>query len=156
MLDGLDAGEITPGVVKLISRIRGQHGRGAVDLRNCGRFTLSADMSAIKDIKAVDLSEIQSLVGTLHCFEVCKKMETLDLVGCWRMREAIEEARMLFARRPWESDEGGAAGAAGPGALYGARAMGCDVVRCDGCGMEGDWVRWNGMRCDAMRWEAMG
>ena len=75
-LEGLDAleslnlrycygiqGEITPGVVRLISHIRAKYGRSAVDLRNCGQFYLSKDMTSIEDIEAIDLSEIQSLSG---------------------------------------------------------------------------------------------
>jgi hypothetical protein len=98
-------GEITPGIVSLISRIRGLYGRDAVDLRNCGRFVLSPDMSEIKEIKEIDLSNIQSLVGSLHCFEVCKSLEALHLVGCWRIKDAIDNLRMSLAKMPWEDKD---------------------------------------------------
>ena len=48
----------------MISDIRAKHGSNSVDLRRCGKFTLAEDLSDIKDITSIDLSNISSLRGT--------------------------------------------------------------------------------------------
>ena len=48
----------------MISDIRAKHGPNSVDLNHCGKFTLAEDLSDIKDITSIDLSNISSLEGT--------------------------------------------------------------------------------------------
>ena len=48
----------------MISDIRAKHGTGSVNLNYCGKFTLAEDLSDIKDITSIDLSNIRSLEGT--------------------------------------------------------------------------------------------
>ena len=48
----------------MISDIRAKHGSNSVYLHNCGKFTLAEDLSDIKDITSIDLSNIRSLEGT--------------------------------------------------------------------------------------------
>ena len=48
----------------MISDIRAKHGKYSVMLGDCGKFTLTKDLSDIKDIKSIDLSSINSLEGT--------------------------------------------------------------------------------------------
>ena len=48
----------------MISDIRAKHGEDSVDLRGCGKFTLAEDLSDIKDMMSIDLSNISSLKGT--------------------------------------------------------------------------------------------
>ena len=52
----------------------------------------------------------------------------------------------------WDGMEREAVGCDGMG---GCDAMGCDVMRCEGCGMEDDWVRWDATGCDGMVCVAM-
>ena len=40
------------------------HGRNAVNLKNCGKFVLTDDLSDIADMTHIDLSGINSLEGT--------------------------------------------------------------------------------------------
>ena len=47
----------------MISDIRAKHGPNSVNLRDCGKFTLAEDLSDIKDITSIDLSNISSLEG---------------------------------------------------------------------------------------------
>ena len=48
----------------MISDIRAKHGQDSINLRDCGKFTLAEDLSDIKDITSIDLSNISSLEGT--------------------------------------------------------------------------------------------
>ena len=57
------AGVFTGAIIRLISDIRAKHGKGSVDLRGCGKFTLAEDLSDIKDITSIDLSSINRLEG---------------------------------------------------------------------------------------------
>ena len=58
------AGVFTGAIIRLISDIRAKHGKDSVDLRGCGKFTLAEDLSDIKDITSIDMSNIYSLEGT--------------------------------------------------------------------------------------------
>jgi len=58
------AGVFTGAIIRMISDIRAKHGPNSVDLRRCGKFTLAEDLSDIKDITSIDLSNIGSLEGT--------------------------------------------------------------------------------------------
>jgi len=57
------AGTFTGEFIRLISKIRREHGQGAVQLSGCGRFVLADDLSDIADISQIDLSSIGSLEG---------------------------------------------------------------------------------------------
>jgi len=57
------AGTFTGEMVRIISNIRREHGKGAVKLDDCGRFVLADDLSDIADITHIDLSNIRSLEG---------------------------------------------------------------------------------------------
>ena len=48
----------------MISDMRAKHGTDSVNLYMCGKFTLAEDLSDIKDITSIDLSNICSLEGT--------------------------------------------------------------------------------------------
>jgi len=56
-------GTFTGEMVRIISNIRREHGQGAVNLDDCGRFVLADDLSDIADITHIDLSNIRSLEG---------------------------------------------------------------------------------------------
>ena len=58
------AGVFTGAIIRMISDIRAKHGKDSVKLDNCGKFTLAEDLSDIKDITSIDLSNISSLEGT--------------------------------------------------------------------------------------------
>ena len=58
------AGVFTGAIIRMISDIRAKHGTGSVNLNYCGKFTLAEDLSDIKDITSIDLSNIRSLEGT--------------------------------------------------------------------------------------------
>ena len=58
------AGVFTGAIIRLISDIRAKHGKDSVNLSGCGKFTLAKDLSDIKDITSIDLSNIHSLEGT--------------------------------------------------------------------------------------------
>ena len=58
------AGVFTGAIIRMISDIRAKHGKDSVSLYNCGKFTLAEDLSDIKDITSIDLSNISSLEGT--------------------------------------------------------------------------------------------
>ena len=58
------AGVFTGAIIRMISDIRSKHGRNSVKLDDCGKFTLAEDLSDIKDITSIDLSNISSLEGT--------------------------------------------------------------------------------------------
>ena len=47
----------------MISDIRAKHGTDSVKMNSCGKFTLAEDLSDIKDITSIDLSDIYSLEG---------------------------------------------------------------------------------------------
>ena len=51
------AGEITPQLVAWLSGIKEKN------LNGCGKFTLASDMSAIRDITSIDLSNMNTLEG---------------------------------------------------------------------------------------------
>ena len=50
-------GEITPQLVAWLSGIKEKN------LNGCGKFTLASDMSAIRDITSIDLSNMNTLEG---------------------------------------------------------------------------------------------
>ena len=50
-------GEITPQLVAWLSGIKKKN------LTDCGKFTLASDMSAIRDITSIDLSNMNTLEG---------------------------------------------------------------------------------------------
>ena len=58
------AGVFTGAIIRMISDIRAKHGKDSVNLDDCGKFTLAKDLSDIKDITSIDLSNISSLEGT--------------------------------------------------------------------------------------------
>ena len=58
------AGVFTGAIIRMISDIRAKHGTDSVNLNYCGKFTLAEDLSDIKDITSIDLSNISSLRGT--------------------------------------------------------------------------------------------
>ena len=58
------AGVFTGAIIRMISDIRAKHGKGSVELDECGKFTLAEDLSDIKDITSIDMSNIYSLEGT--------------------------------------------------------------------------------------------
>ena len=57
------AGVFTGAIIRMISDIRAKHGKDSVNLYNCGKFTLAEDLSDIKDMMSIDLSNISSLEG---------------------------------------------------------------------------------------------
>ena len=57
------AGTFTGEIIRIISNIGCEDGKGAVQLDNCGRFVLADDLSDIADIAHIDLSDISSLEG---------------------------------------------------------------------------------------------
>jgi hypothetical protein len=57
------AGTFTGEIIRIISNIGCEDGKGAVQLDNCGRFVLADDLSDIADITNIDLSSISSLEG---------------------------------------------------------------------------------------------
>ena len=57
------AGDFTGAIIRMISDIRAKHGTHSVNLRGCGKFTLANDLSDIKDMLSIDLSNITSLEG---------------------------------------------------------------------------------------------
>ena len=60
------AGVFTGAIIRMISDIRAKHGKDSVNLNYmyCGKFKLEEDLSDIKDITSIDLSNIISLEGT--------------------------------------------------------------------------------------------
>ena len=58
------AGVFTGAIIRMISDMRAKNGTGSVNLSYCGKFTLAEDLSDIKDITSIDLSNITSLEGT--------------------------------------------------------------------------------------------
>ena len=57
-------GVFTGAIIRMISNMRAKHGKNSVNLLGCGEFTLAEDLSDIKDITSIDLSNISSLEGT--------------------------------------------------------------------------------------------
>jgi hypothetical protein len=66
-------GTFTGGIIRLISDIRLEHGRGAVNFSGCGRFVLAENLSGIADITHIDLSGIGSLEGTCVRWFCCQR-----------------------------------------------------------------------------------
>ena len=67
-------GEITPELVTLISSLTKK------DLGSCGKFTLVGDMPT--DTVKVDLSNMDSLEGSLDYFANCKAITSFNVRGC--------------------------------------------------------------------------
>jgi uncharacterized protein with ACT and thioredoxin-like domain len=57
------AGIFTGEIIRIISKLRREHGKNAIQLNGCGRFVLADDLSDIADITDIDLSYIGSLSG---------------------------------------------------------------------------------------------
>ena len=56
-------GVFTGPIIRMISDMRAKHGKGSVNLYDCGKFTLAEDLSDISDMTRIDLSGINSLEG---------------------------------------------------------------------------------------------
>ena len=70
-------GEITPEVVIWLSNIENK------DLNGCGKFTLVGDMPT--DTVKVDLSNMDSLEGSLDYFANCKAITSFNAHGCKKL-----------------------------------------------------------------------
>ena len=83
----------------MISDIRAKHGKDSVDLRGCGKFTLAEDLSDIKDITSIDLSNIRSLEGKFEDFKVLGALLELNIGGCKKIdcKNALE----VLPTMPW-------------------------------------------------------
>jgi len=57
------AGSFSGKIIRLISDVRRNHGKDAVNLDGCGSFVLADDLSDIADMTHIDLSGISSLRG---------------------------------------------------------------------------------------------
>ena len=67
-------GEITPELVTRLSSIKNKN------LEGCGKFTLVGDMPT--DTVKVDLSNMDSLEGSLDYFANCKAITSFNVHGC--------------------------------------------------------------------------
>ena len=67
-------GEITPELVTWLSSIKNKN------LNGCGKFTLVGDMPT--DTVKVDLSNMDSLEGSLDYFANCKAITSFNVHGC--------------------------------------------------------------------------
>ena len=83
----------------MISDIRAKHGKGSVKLHECGKFTLAEDLSDIKDITSIDLSNISSLKGKFEDFKVLGALLELDISNCTKIdcKNALE----VLPTMPW-------------------------------------------------------
>ena len=70
-------GEITPELVTWLSSIENKN------LNGCGKFTLVGDMPT--DTVKVDLSNMDSLEGSLDYFANCKAITSFNVRGCTRI-----------------------------------------------------------------------
>ena len=70
-------GEITPELVTWLSSIKNK------DLNGCGKFTLVGDMPT--DTVKVDLSDMNSLEGSLDYFANCKAITSFNVHGCKKL-----------------------------------------------------------------------
>ena len=70
-------GEITPELVTWLSSIKNK------DLNGCGKFTLVGDMPT--DTVKVDLSNMDSLEGSLDYFANCKAITSFNVNGCKKL-----------------------------------------------------------------------
>ena len=77
-----DAGVFTGAIIRMISDMHAKHGTDSVNLDNCGKFTLAEDLSDIEDITSIDLSNMDTLYGSLDPLANCTKLETLILRHC--------------------------------------------------------------------------
>jgi len=57
------AGTLTGEIIRIISNIRRERAKDAVQLNGCGRFVLADDLSDVANITHIDLSGINSLEG---------------------------------------------------------------------------------------------
>ena len=70
-------GEITPELVTWLSSIKNKN------LNGCGKFTLVGDMPT--DTVKVDLTNMDSLEGSLDYFANCKAITSFNVSGCTRL-----------------------------------------------------------------------
>ena len=70
-------GEITPELVTWLSSIKNKN------LNGCGKFTLVGDMPT--DTVKVDLSNMDSLEGSLDYFANCKAITSFNVHGCKKL-----------------------------------------------------------------------
>merc|ERR1711998_551578 len=71
----------------------------SVNLDDCGKFTLAKDLSDIKDITSIDLSNINSLEGKFEDFKVLGALLELDIGYCKKIdcKNALE----VLPTMPW-------------------------------------------------------
>ena len=77
ILPSTGTGEITPELVTWLSSIEEKN------LNGCGKFTLVGDMPT--DTVKVDLSNMDSLEGSLDYFANCKAITSFNVKNCWRL-----------------------------------------------------------------------
>ena len=75
-------GEITPELVTWLSSIEDRD-LDNKDLTGCGKFTLVGDMPT--DTVKVDLSNMDSLEGSLDYFANCKAITSFNVHGCKKL-----------------------------------------------------------------------
>merc|ERR1711998_428947 len=71
----------------------------SVNLDDCGKFTLAKDLSDIKDITSIDLSNISSLEGKFEDFKGLGALLELDIGFCKKIdcKNALE----VLPTMPW-------------------------------------------------------